>query len=112
MLGYPEVDENRRFIGPSPPERVIPAAPARRGVAELVERSGPPSPLPVLPHHVTGAVLIALNVGVVGLGFMLFLVSSELWTVASWVHREPSLVVLQGAFTVINVLGVYRWALA
>ena len=24
--------------------------------------------------------------------------------------RKPSLVVLQGAFTAINLLGIYRWA--
>lgn len=58
---------------------------------------------------VAGAAVIALNVGAVGIGFVLFLGSSVLWTVVGWVHREPSLVVLQGAFTVINVLGIYRW---
>jgi hypothetical protein len=26
-------------------------------------------------------------------------------------QREPSLVVLQGAFTAINVLGLFRWML-
>lgn len=61
---------------------------------------------------VAGAALIALNVGTVGVGFMLFLVSSVLWIVVGWLHREPSLVVLQAAFTVINVLGIYRWVLA
>ena len=59
---------------------------------------------------VAGAVLIALNIGAVAAGFGLFLASSLLWSVVGWVHREPSLVVLQGAFTVINLLGIYRWA--
>jgi len=58
---------------------------------------------------VTGAVLVALNVGVTGYGFVLFLVSSLLWSAAGVAQREPSLVVLQGAFTAINVLGIYRW---
>jgi drug/metabolite transporter (DMT)-like permease len=58
---------------------------------------------------VTGAVLVALNIGVTGYGFVLFLVSSLLWSAAGIVQREPSLVVLQGAFTAINVLGIYRW---
>lgn len=58
---------------------------------------------------VSGAMLIALNLGVVGYGFVLFLVSSLLWTAAGLAQREPSLVVLQSAFTAINVLGIYRW---
>ncbi|MCR9072561.1 MAG: hypothetical protein NXI18_12640 [Alphaproteobacteria bacterium] len=59
---------------------------------------------------VAGAVLIALNIGAVAVGFGLFLISSLLWSAVGWIHREPSLVVLQVAFTAINVLGIYRWA--
>lgn len=58
---------------------------------------------------VAGATLIALNLGVVVHGFGLFLVSSLLWTAAGWMQREPSLTVLQAAFTVINVMGIARW---
>jgi hypothetical protein len=58
---------------------------------------------------VSGAMLIALNLGVVGYGFVLFLISSLLWTAVGFAQREPSLVVLQSAFTAINVLGIYRW---
>lgn len=58
---------------------------------------------------IAGAVLIALNLGIVVYGFGLFLVSSVLWTAVGWVQREPSLTLLQTAFTVINVMGVYRW---
>ena len=58
---------------------------------------------------VAGAVLIALNIGAVAVGFVLFLISSVLWSAVGWIHREPSLVVLQGAFTAINLLGIYRW---
>lgn len=58
---------------------------------------------------VSGAVLIALNLGLVLYGFGLFLVSSILWTAVGWLQREPSLVVLQGAFTAINVVGIARW---
>jgi len=61
---------------------------------------------------VAGAVLVALNVGVTGYGFVLFLVSSLLWSAAGVAQRELSLVVLQGAFTAINVLGIYRWLVA
>ena len=59
---------------------------------------------------VAGAVLIALNIGAVAAGFALFLISSLLWSAVGWLHREPSLVVLQGAFTAINLLAIYRWA--
>ena len=48
--------------------------------------------------------------GEAGAGFALFLAPSLLWSVVGWVHREASLVVLHGAFTVINLLGIYRWA--
>jgi hypothetical protein len=58
---------------------------------------------------VSGAVLIALNVGLVGYGFVLFLLSSVLWLAAAVAQREPSLAVLQGTFTVINVIGLWRW---
>jgi hypothetical protein len=58
---------------------------------------------------VTGATLIALNLGVVGCGFALFLVSSLSWGAVGLVQREPSLIVLQSAFTIINVLGLWRW---
>lgn len=58
---------------------------------------------------VSGAALIALNVGMVVQGFALFLISSVLWAAVGWLQREPSLLVLQGAFTAINVLGLCRW---
>ena len=59
---------------------------------------------------VAGAVLIALNLDVVAYGFGLFLISSVLWAWVGWMHREASLMVLQSAFTVINMLGIFRWA--
>lgn len=58
---------------------------------------------------VAGAAIVAINIGAVAFGFMLFLVSSILWGIAGWIEREASLVVLQGTFTVINVLGIVRW---
>ena len=59
---------------------------------------------------VSGAILIALNLGIVAQGFALFLVSSVLWCAVALIQREPSLVVLQSVFTVVNVLGLWRWA--
>lgn len=60
---------------------------------------------------VAGALIIAMNLGLVVHGFVLFLVSSILWSAAAWVQREASLLVLQATFTVINLLGVYRWTM-
>ena len=58
---------------------------------------------------VAGAIMIALNLGLVIYGFALFLISSVLWSAIGWLQRETSLVVLQVAFTIINVIGIYRW---
>jgi hypothetical protein len=41
---------------------------------------------------VSRATLIALNLGVVGYGLMLFLAFSLLWTAVGFAQREPSLV--------------------
>lgn len=60
---------------------------------------------------IAGALLIALNIGHVGIGFVLFAVSSALWAVAGWVHREMSLVVLQGVFLIIDLVGIWNWLL-
>jgi hypothetical protein len=57
---------------------------------------------------VAGAMVIALNFGFIIYGFYFYLVSSTLWSVVGWMQREPSLFVLQGAFTAINILGIYR----
>lgn len=58
---------------------------------------------------VSGAVMVALNLGLAVYGFALFLVSSLLWSMIGLVQREASLLVLQGTCTVINIVGIYRW---
>ena len=58
---------------------------------------------------IAGAILIALNIGFVDYGFVLFLISSVLWTAAAAVQRETALLVLQGVFAIIDVVGVVRW---
>ena len=58
---------------------------------------------------VAGAAIVALNLGVAVHAFWLFLISSLLWTAVGWSQRETSLVVLQAAFTVINLVGISRW---
>lgn len=60
---------------------------------------------------VTGAIIIAANIGLVVPGFVLFLISSVLWSAVSWAQREASLFVLQATFMVINLLGIYRWTM-
>ncbi len=59
-------------------------------------------------HGRCRAILIALNIGAVGIGFVLFTVSYSLWAFAGWMQREMSLVVLQRVFLVIDVVGVYN----
>ena len=60
---------------------------------------------------VAGAGLIAVNIPASGWGFTLFLVSSVSWGMAATLMRESSLVLLQAAFTFINIIGIYRWLL-
>ena len=45
-------------------------------------------------------------------GFVLFLGSSVSWTVAGLKMRENSLALLNGVFTAVNLLGIYRWLIA
>jgi len=41
-----------------------------------------------------------------------FLVSSVCWSIAGYMMKEPSLIVLQGTFVLINLVGIYRWLIA
>ena len=58
---------------------------------------------------VAGAIVVAGNLGFMAQGFMLFFISSVLWSVVGWVQREISLLVLQATFSLINIIGIYRW---
>ena len=58
---------------------------------------------------ILGAVLVAANVGVVGWGFIAWAISSSLWTYAGWAMREPSLILLQAVFLIIDLVGIWRW---
>ncbi len=62
---------------------------------------------------ITGAVLIALNIGgtIVGIGFVFFAVSALSWVIAGWRMGELSLVAMHGVFLAINLVGVWRWLL-
>ena len=61
---------------------------------------------------IAGALVVALNLPFSGWGFVLFLVSSVSWTVAGLKMREHSLALLNGVFTAVNLLGIYRWLIA
>lgn len=60
---------------------------------------------------VVGAVLVAANVDMVGWGFVVWAVSSAAWVYAGYVMREPSLMLLQGVFLVVDLVGIWRWTL-
>ena len=61
---------------------------------------------------IAGAVVLALNIAASGWGFVVFLASSVSWTVAVLAMREPSLALLSIVYTVINLLGIWRWLIA
>ncbi|MEO5349780.1 MAG: hypothetical protein H7836_09050 [Magnetococcus sp. YQC-3] len=61
---------------------------------------------------VAGALLVAINIPQSGYGFLLFLISSTSWFIAALRMRELSLMILQAVFTVINLVGVWRWLFA
>lgn len=60
---------------------------------------------------IAGAVIVSLRLSsrVTGLGFCVFLVSSTAWVAAGLLAGTYSLVTQNGALTVINLLGIYRW---
>ncbi|MBF0098234.1 MAG: nicotinamide mononucleotide transporter [Magnetococcales bacterium] len=58
---------------------------------------------------VAGALLVAMNIPQSGYGFLLFLLSSVSWFIAAYRMHEISLMILQAVFTVINLIGVWRW---
>ena len=58
---------------------------------------------------VIGAFILALNLPLSGWGWVLFAPSSLCWTIAGMVMRDYSLVVLQSAFFVVDIVGIWRW---
>ena len=60
---------------------------------------------------IIGAILVASNTAGSPWGFVFFLVSSVCWSGAAYLLRKHSLLVLQVVFTLINLVGIYRWLL-
>ncbi len=60
---------------------------------------------------IVAAIIVALNLGrrITGAGFVVFTWSSISWIVAAYLENLPSLMTLNVALTIINLLGVYRW---
>jgi hypothetical protein len=58
---------------------------------------------------IAGSLLVALNISISGYGFILFTISSISWGVAAWIMKENSLLILQGVFFVVNIIGITRW---
>jgi hypothetical protein len=60
---------------------------------------------------IVAAIIVALNLGrrITGVGFVVFTWSSISWIVAGYLENLPSLITLNVALTIINILGVYRW---
>ncbi len=53
--------------------------------------------------------MLALNIPISGWGWVLFTLSSVSWTIAGLVLKDMSLAVLQAAFVVVDVIGIWRW---
>jgi membrane protein implicated in regulation of membrane protease activity len=58
---------------------------------------------------IAGALLVALNVPISGWGFVLFLVSSLSWLTVALSRSDRPLALINAAFTLCNLLGIYRW---
>ena len=55
------------------------------------------------------ALLVAADIPASGYGFILFPVSSVCWAWVGIRTRDLPLALLQGVFTAINLLGIWRW---
>lgn len=56
---------------------------------------------------VLGAFLVAVKLAVWGYPF--FLVSSVALTYTAWKYRQKNLLILQGVFLLVNVLGLFNY---
>jgi len=62
---------------------------------------------------IIAALVVSSDLGrrATGAGFVVFLVSSVSWVIASWLQDKPALAVQNIVLTVINAWGIYRWLL-
>lgn len=58
---------------------------------------------------IIGSLIIALNIPVSGWAFLIFMLSSLGWMAAAAVMKERSIFTESAVYTVINLIGIYRW---
>ena len=58
---------------------------------------------------IVGALMVATNTPLSGYGFIFLVVSSVAWSIAAWQMKEYGLMRMSLAFTVVNIVGIYRW---
>ena len=58
---------------------------------------------------IPGAILVALHIPESKYGFPLFLYASTTWIYLAFKMKEKSLMLIETAFTLINLIGIYRW---
>ena len=56
-----------------------------------------------------GALIQALHIPISGWGWVFYTANSLFWLVASIQMRERSLIVQSIVYTILNVVGIYRW---
>ena len=58
---------------------------------------------------ITGALLVALNIDKVFVGYLFFMASAISWVIQGAKNNDKSLVLLNAVFVCVNALGLYNW---
>lgn len=58
---------------------------------------------------IMGAIIIASNIGVNWIGYVVFLVSSVCYSYLGWKVNRKGLMTMNLLFIVINIIGLIRW---
>jgi hypothetical protein len=58
---------------------------------------------------ITGALLVALNIDKVFVGYIFFMGSAISWVIQGAKNNDKSLVLLNAVFVCVNALGLYNW---
>lgn len=58
---------------------------------------------------IIGALIIASNIGINWIGYIIFLVSSLCYSYLGWKVNRKGLMVMNLFFIVINIIGLIRW---
>lgn len=58
---------------------------------------------------ILGSLIIALNIPISGWAFVIFMMSSMGWMAAAAIMKERSIFAESAVYTVINLIGIYRW---